>query len=667
MNGECNTSNTYNDGQWHYAVGSWDGSNVRLYVDGQLDGEGTATTNTDYSNVSVSAPFIGAQDTTWEIFNGMLDDIAVWEDALTASEITALYNSGNGLNASSNSGNYTSSANLQGYWDFNEGTGTTLTDRTSNGNNGTINGASWEGSSNTTVDYVSATGSTLTFNYTVAAGHTSSDLDYASTSALALNSGTIKDAAGNVATLTLPAPGATNSLGANKALIIDTTAPTMAITATDGSSTVSSGSTTNDAALIVTFTSSETTTTFASSDITVSGGTLGTLSGSGTTYTATFTPSADGATTIDVAANKFTDAAGNDNTAATQFAWTYDSTAPTASLAYTISSSAVSNVKQNDVVTLTATFNENIADSPVMQISGSGVETISATDMTKASATSYTYSWTAPAGDGTQTFALATGTDVAGNAITAAPTSGATITVDNTAPTMTITAANSVGTSVSTGSTTNDATLALTFTASEATSTFAVDDIAGSGGTLSSLSATSTTVYTATFTPTGDGAVTIDVAASTFTDAAGNDNTAATQFNWTYDGTAPIISSISLASDNSTIAVTMSEAVYNASGGSGSLETSDFALSISGGTATLSSSTDSSISASGNIYTLGIGLSGTPDGSEVLTVVPVDDGIYDGAGNEASTTQSNNTVTLNDQTAPTAALAYTVGSSAVTT
>ena len=55
--------------------------------------------------------------------------------------------------------------------------------------------------------------------------------------------------------------------------------------------------------------------------------------------------------------------------------------------------------------------------------------------MTKVSDTSYTYSSTVPAGDGTQAFALATGTDAAGNAITAAPTSGATITVDNTAPT----------------------------------------------------------------------------------------------------------------------------------------------------------------------------------------------------------------------------------------
>ena len=46
-------------------------------------------------------------------------------------------------------------------------------------------------------------------------------------SSLALNSGTIKDAALNAATLTLATPGATNSLGANKALIIDTTIPTV--------------------------------------------------------------------------------------------------------------------------------------------------------------------------------------------------------------------------------------------------------------------------------------------------------------------------------------------------------------------------------------------------------------------------------------------------------
>ena len=61
----------------------------------------------------------------------------------------------------------------------------------------------------TAVNYSSGSGTnTLTFNYTVAAGNTSADLDYASTSALALNGGTIKDGSNNNATLTLASPGA---------------------------------------------------------------------------------------------------------------------------------------------------------------------------------------------------------------------------------------------------------------------------------------------------------------------------------------------------------------------------------------------------------------------------------------------------------------------------
>ena len=173
-----------------------------------------------------------------------------------------------------------------------------------------------------------------------------------------------------------------------------------------------------------------------------------------------------------------------------------------------------------------------------------------------------------------------------------------------------------------------------------------VGDITVSGGSLSSFSGSGTTYY-ATFTPSASGATTIDVAGSTFTDAAGNDNSAASQFNWTYDGTLPTITGVSLASDNSTIAVTFSEAVYNTAGGSGSLETSDFVFSISGGSATLGSVTPSSISASGNTYTLGISLSGTANGSETLTVNPYSSSIYDAVGNAASNSQSNNTASLN--------------------
>jgi hypothetical protein len=75
------------------------------------------------------------------------------------------------------------------------------------------------------IDYASGSGTNiLTFNYIVHAGDTSSDLDYVATNSLV---GTIKDLANNDAILTLPSPGAPGSLGFYKAIVIDTTAPTV--------------------------------------------------------------------------------------------------------------------------------------------------------------------------------------------------------------------------------------------------------------------------------------------------------------------------------------------------------------------------------------------------------------------------------------------------------
>ena len=220
---------------------------------------------------------------------------------------------------------------------------------------------------------------------------------------------------------------------------------------------------------------------------------------------------------------------------------------------------------------------------------------------------------------------------------------------DKTGPTMTITAANASGTAVSDGATTSDNYLVVTFTSNETTTNFALADISVSGGSMASFSGSGST-YTANFTPSSSGATTIDVAANTFTDGSSNNNTAATQFNWTYDGTVPTITGNSLASDNSTIAVTFSEAVYNTSGGSGSLEVGDFTLAISGSgaMASLVSVSPNSISASSNTYTLGINLSGIANGRETITVSPYSNSIFDVVGNSASTSQSNNTATLNN-------------------
>ncbi|SDZ97662.1 MBG domain-containing protein [Pedobacter hartonius] len=77
-----------------------------------------------------------------------------------------------------------------------------------------------------TASYASGSGTgTLTFSYTVGAGDSSPDLDYTATSSLSLAGGTLTDAAGNNAALTLPAVGGASSLGGQKAIVIDGIAP----------------------------------------------------------------------------------------------------------------------------------------------------------------------------------------------------------------------------------------------------------------------------------------------------------------------------------------------------------------------------------------------------------------------------------------------------------
>ena len=128
----------------------------------------------------------------------------------------------------------------------------------------------------------------------------------------------------------------------------------------------------------------------------------------------------------------------------------------------------------------------------------------------------------------------------------------------------------------------------------------------------------------------------------------------------------PFITETTITPDNSSISVSFNEAVYNAIGATGALEANDFTLSITGGTATLASTTPTSISNNENTYTLGVSFTGIPDGTQTLTVVPADSGvIFDSGDNAASTSQNNNSVALNDMTSHTASLVYTINGSSV--
>ena len=179
--------------------------------------------------------------------------------------------------------------------------------------------------------YSSGSGTnTLSFQYTVQAGDSSADLDQHSSSALTLNGGTIKDAAGNNAILTLANPGATGSLAANAQLVIDGTAPTANLTSiTDdvGSVTglLASSARTDDSSLVFAGTNES-----GSSVAIYNGSTLlgnATVTATSWTYTATIA----NATTYDFNV-KETDSAGNTSAATSNFTITGDTTAPTGSL-----------------------------------------------------------------------------------------------------------------------------------------------------------------------------------------------------------------------------------------------------------------------------------------------------------------------------------------------
>ena len=85
--------NTYNNGQWHHGVVTFDGSILRLYVDGvQVSTLSTSSTPETVGNHPLK---IGANSRIVDnLFTGNIDEVGVWNRALTTSEITNLMNNG---------------------------------------------------------------------------------------------------------------------------------------------------------------------------------------------------------------------------------------------------------------------------------------------------------------------------------------------------------------------------------------------------------------------------------------------------------------------------------------------------------------------------------------------------------------------------------------------
>jgi hypothetical protein len=127
---------------WAFLTATYDGTTMKFYVNGVQKGgnlDASAHKNTtEPMRIGAGKTEVTAPD---YYFNGKIDEVAIWNEALGSAEITALYNSGDGLDAASDSGNYTSEGNLVAYYKMNDGSGNTLTDNEDDGTDydGTLN------------------------------------------------------------------------------------------------------------------------------------------------------------------------------------------------------------------------------------------------------------------------------------------------------------------------------------------------------------------------------------------------------------------------------------------------------------------------------------------------------------------------------------------------
>lgn len=123
---------TLENNSWYHLAGNFDGNQACFYINGQ-EIECEALTGQILTNTLPI--FIGKLSTVYpqtEYFNGLIDDVRIWNKALTQAEIQSTMNVplvGN-------------EAGLVSYWKFDEGDGQIVGDSTNNNNNGYLGSTS---------------------------------------------------------------------------------------------------------------------------------------------------------------------------------------------------------------------------------------------------------------------------------------------------------------------------------------------------------------------------------------------------------------------------------------------------------------------------------------------------------------------------------------------
>ena len=111
-------------GTWYFVVLNYDGTNLSIYVNGDLKASLSTTVDeyADGSYIIGTNKYLDSQ-----FLPGSVDEIKLYNKTLTNEEIVNEFRSGS----------------LVAYWPMDENSGTTIYDETVNNNDGTVNGAVW--------------------------------------------------------------------------------------------------------------------------------------------------------------------------------------------------------------------------------------------------------------------------------------------------------------------------------------------------------------------------------------------------------------------------------------------------------------------------------------------------------------------------------------------
>ena len=130
---EHDVSYTITLGQWYHLVGVYNGTDIKLYINGVETGVASSQTGL-IKTVTTSVRIGTYQNNAW-FFQGNIDEVALFDTDLSGAEASAIYNSGVPTDLSGES-------DLIGYWRNGDPNGTaafpTITDDSSNSYNGTM-------------------------------------------------------------------------------------------------------------------------------------------------------------------------------------------------------------------------------------------------------------------------------------------------------------------------------------------------------------------------------------------------------------------------------------------------------------------------------------------------------------------------------------------------